>query len=82
MNPLYETAYVAAAMALIDRADFGVRGEFTVACGVSPWGASLAATGAADLALYRGQSMRRRRSWKRVSPGIAPTSLMPRPRES
>jgi tetratricopeptide (TPR) repeat protein len=55
-NPSYETAYVPAAMALIDQADFAGAGEvYDRLRQVSPWGASLAATGAADLALFQSQ---------------------------
>jgi len=55
-NPSYETAYVPAAMALIDKGDFVAAGEvYDRLRQVSPYGASLSATGAADLALYQGQ---------------------------
>jgi tetratricopeptide (TPR) repeat protein len=54
-NPSYETAYIPAAMALIDRGDFAGAAEvYDRLRLVSPYGASLAATGMADLALYRG----------------------------
>ncbi len=55
-NPSYETAYVPEAMALIDVLDFeGAAEVYDRLRLVSPWGASLAATGGADLALYQGR---------------------------
>jgi len=55
-NPSYETAYVPEAMALIDRGDFaGATNVYDRLRQVSPYGASLAATGAADLALFQGK---------------------------
>jgi tetratricopeptide (TPR) repeat protein len=55
-NPSYETAYVPAAMALIDQGDYaGASGIYDRLRQVSPYGASLAATGAADLALFQGR---------------------------
>jgi tetratricopeptide (TPR) repeat protein/tRNA A-37 threonylcarbamoyl transferase component Bud32 len=54
-NPGYETAYVAAAMARLDAGDIeGARGYYTRLRAVSPYGASLAATGLADIALFQG----------------------------
>ena len=56
-NPGYETAYVAAAIAKLDGGDIeGARGFYTRLRGVGPYGASLAATGLADIALYQGRS--------------------------
>jgi tetratricopeptide (TPR) repeat protein/predicted Ser/Thr protein kinase len=56
-NPGYETAYVAAAMARLDAGDVeGARGFSERLRGVSPYGASIAATGLADLALFQGRS--------------------------
>ena len=55
-NPSYETAYVPEAMALIDQGDFaGANEVYDRLRQVSPYGASLAATGAADLALFQGK---------------------------
>ena len=55
-NPSYETAYVPEAMALIDRGDFGGATEvYDRLRQISPYGASLASTGAADLALFQGK---------------------------
>jgi tetratricopeptide (TPR) repeat protein/predicted Ser/Thr protein kinase len=54
-NPGYETAYVAAAIARLDAGDVeGARGFYARLRSVSPYGASLAATGMADIALFRG----------------------------
>jgi tetratricopeptide (TPR) repeat protein len=56
-NPGYETAYVADAMARLDAGDVeGARGFYARLRGVSPYGASLAATGLADLALFQGRT--------------------------
>jgi tetratricopeptide (TPR) repeat protein/predicted Ser/Thr protein kinase len=56
-NPGYETAYVAAAMAKLDGGDIeGARGVYARLRSVSPYGASLAATGLADLALFQGRT--------------------------
>jgi len=55
-NPAYETAYVALALAELGRGDTeaAIR-TYEDLRGVSSWGASLAATGLADLALYEGR---------------------------
>jgi len=56
-NPGYETAYVAAAMARLDAGDAeGARGFYQRLQTQSPHGASLAATGLADLALFEGRT--------------------------
>lgn len=56
-NPGYETAYVVAAMAKLDGGDVeGARGVYARLRGVGPYGASLAATGLADLALFQGRT--------------------------
>ncbi|MBI4916302.1 MAG: protein kinase [Acidobacteria bacterium] len=56
-NPGYETAYVAAAMARLDAGDVeGARGIYTRLKGQGDYGASLAATGMADLALFQGRT--------------------------
>jgi tetratricopeptide (TPR) repeat protein/tRNA A-37 threonylcarbamoyl transferase component Bud32 len=56
-NPDYETAYVAAAVAKLDAGDVdGARGLYTRLRAVSPYGASLAATGLADIALFQGRT--------------------------
>jgi tetratricopeptide (TPR) repeat protein len=56
-NPGYETAYVAAALARLDAGDAeGARGVYKRLQAVSPYGASLAATGLADLALFQGRT--------------------------
>jgi tetratricopeptide (TPR) repeat protein len=55
-NAGYETAYVAAAMARLDAGDAGgARGFYKRLQAVSPYGASLAATGLADIALFQGR---------------------------
>ena len=57
VNPGYETAYVAAAMARLDAGDVeGARGLYARLRGVGPYGVSLAATGLADLALFQGRT--------------------------
>jgi tetratricopeptide (TPR) repeat protein len=56
-NPGYETAYVAAAAAKLDSGDIeGARGLYARLRAVSPYGASLAATGLADIALFQGRT--------------------------
>jgi tetratricopeptide (TPR) repeat protein/predicted Ser/Thr protein kinase len=54
-NPSYETAYVPAAIAKLDNGDIeATTAIYSALRDVSPWGASLASTGLADLALYQG----------------------------
>jgi tetratricopeptide (TPR) repeat protein/tRNA A-37 threonylcarbamoyl transferase component Bud32 len=56
-NPAYETAYVALALAELGRGDTDAAVEaYENLRGVSSWGASLASTGLADLALFQGRS--------------------------
>ena len=56
-NPGYETAYVAAALARLDAGDTeGARGFYKRLQALGPHGASLAATGLADLALFQGRT--------------------------
>ncbi len=56
-NPGYETAYVAAAIAKLDTGDMeSARGLYTRLQGQGTYGASLAATGFADIARYQGRA--------------------------
>ena len=55
-NPAYETAYVALALAELGRGETDATIKtYESLRAVSSWGASLAATGLADLALYQGR---------------------------
>jgi tetratricopeptide (TPR) repeat protein len=55
-NPAYETAYVALALAELGRGETDATIKtYESLRGVSSWGASLASTGLADLALYEGR---------------------------